>query len=88
MNDYREDINEYTLNLLLDYEKQFGKHNVHALAGFSQIENKWSHNQAYRQDFYNNEVQSINMGSESSWKSYGYNNEYALRSISTINDNT
>ncbi|MDD4515884.1 TonB-dependent receptor [Massilibacteroides sp.] len=80
MNDYREDINEYTLNLLLDYEKRFDKHNLHILAGFSQIENKWSHNQAYRQDFYNNDVKSINMGSESSWKSYGYNNEYALRS--------
>jgi TonB-linked SusC/RagA family outer membrane protein len=80
MDDYREDIDEYTLNLLLDYEKQLGKHNLHALAGFSQIENQWSHNQAYRQDFYNNEVQSINMGSESTWKSWGYNNEYALRS--------
>lgn len=80
MDDYREDLDEYTLNLLLDYEKQLGKHNLHALAGFSQIENKWSHNQAYRQDFYNNDVQSINMGSESTWKSYGYNNEYALRS--------
>lgn len=80
MDDYREDINEYTLNLLLDYEKQFGRHNLHALAGFSQIENEWSHNEAYRQDFYNNDVQSINMGSESTWKGYGYNNEYALRS--------
>ena len=43
--------------------------------------NKWSHNQAYRQDFYNNEVQSINMGSESTWKVFGYNNEFALRSF-------
>lgn len=80
MDDKREDVNEYTLNLLLDYEKQFGKHNLHGLAGFSQIENKWSHNQAYRQDYYNNDVQSINMGSESTWKSWGYNNEYALQS--------
>ncbi|WP_423127979.1 TonB-dependent receptor [Gaoshiqia sp. Z1-71] len=80
MNDYRDDLNEYTLNLLLNYTKQLGNHNLQALAGFSQIENKWSHNQAYRQDFYNNEVRSINMGSESTWKAYGYNNEYALRS--------
>ncbi|MDR3253272.1 MAG: TonB-dependent receptor [Tannerella sp.] len=80
MDDYREDISEYTLNTLLNYEKRIGKHSLQALAGFSQIENKWSHNQAYRQDFYNNYLQSINMGSESSWKSYGYNNEYALRS--------
>ena len=80
MSDKRDDLDEYTINLLLDYEKQFGKHNIHALGGFSQIDNKWSQNEAYRQDFYNNEVQSINMGSESSWKSYGYNNEYALRS--------
>jgi len=80
MDDYREDISEYTLNMLLNYEKQIGKHSLQALAGFSQIENQWSHNQAYRQDFYNNYLQSINMGSESTWKSYGYNNEYALRS--------
>jgi len=80
MDDYREDIDEYTLNLLLDYEKKFGKHDLHALAGFSQIQDKWSHNEAYRQDFYNNDVQSINMGSESTWKGYGYNNVYALQS--------
>jgi TonB-linked SusC/RagA family outer membrane protein len=80
MDDYRQDLNEYTLNMLLDYDKQFGKHNIHALLGFSQIENKWSHNQAYRQDFYNNDVPSINMGSENTWKAWGYNNEYALRS--------
>lgn len=80
MDDYREDLDEYTLNLLLSYEKQLGKHNLQALAGFSQIKNKWSHNQAYRQDFYNNDVPSINMGSESTWKSWGYNNEYALQS--------
>ena len=80
MNDKREDINEYTLNLLLNYTKQFGKHNLGVLAGFSQIENKWSHNESYRQDFYNNDVPSMNMGSESTWKSYGYNTEFALRS--------
>lgn len=80
MDDYREDIDEYTLNLLLNYDKQFGGHNLGILGGFSQVENKWSHNEAYRQDFYNNEVRSINMGSESTWKCWGYNNQYALRS--------
>ena len=80
MDDYREDLNEYTFNLLLDYEKRFGKHNIKGLLGFSQIENQWSNNQTYRLDFYNNDVQSINMGSESTWKAYGYNNQYALRS--------
>lgn len=80
MDDYREDIDEYTLNLLLNYDKQFGDHNLGILGGFSQVENKWSHNEAYRQDFYNNEVRSINMGSESTWKCWGYNNQYALRS--------
>jgi TonB-linked SusC/RagA family outer membrane protein len=80
MDDYRQDQNEYTLNMLLDYDVRFGKHNVHALLGFSQIENKWSHNQAYRLDFYNNDVTSINMGSENTWKAWGYDNEYALRS--------
>ena len=80
MNDKREDTNEYTLNLLLDYEKQFKKHNLHALIGFSQIENKYSVSEAYRQDFYNNDVPSMNMGSENTWTNKGYNNEFALRS--------
>src|SRR5690606_9970701 len=81
MDDYRQDLDEYTLNLLLDYHTLIKKHDINLLGGFSQIENKWSHNQAYRQDFYNNEVQSINMGSESTWKAFGYNNEFALRSF-------
>lgn len=80
MNDKREDTNEYTLNLLLDYEKQIKKHNLHALVGFSQIENKYSVSEAYRQDFYNNDVPSMNMGSENTWTNKGYNNEFALRS--------
>ncbi|MBR0533026.1 MAG: TonB-dependent receptor, partial [Bacteroidales bacterium] len=80
MDDYRRDINEYTLNLLLNYKHQFGKHGVEALFGFSQIENKWSHNEAKRYDFYNNDVQSINMGSKEGMESYGYDNAYALQS--------
>lgn len=80
MSDMRDDIDEYTLNLLLTYNKQFGKHGVSALAGFSRINNHASENEAFRQDFYNNDVQSINMGSESSWKAYGRNTEYALQS--------
>jgi TonB-linked SusC/RagA family outer membrane protein len=81
MRDNREDLNEYTFNALLDYEKTFGKHSIHALAGFSQIVNKWSHNEAYRQDFYNNDVTSINMGDKDTSEAYGYNNEYALQSF-------
>jgi TonB-linked SusC/RagA family outer membrane protein len=80
LRDYREDQNEYTFNALLDYEKAFGKHAVHALGGFSQIVNKWSHNEAYRQDFYNNDVTSINMGDKDASEAYGYNTEYALQS--------
>jgi len=80
MSDIRDDIDEYTLNLLLTYNRQFGKHGLSALAGFSQIDNHSSGNEAFRQDFYNNDVQSINMGSESSWKAYGSNSEYALQS--------
>ena len=80
MDDKREDLNEYTLNLLLNYDKKIKENNISVLLGFSQIKNVWSHNQAYRQDFYSNDLTSINMGSENTWKSYGYNNEFALRS--------
>lgn len=80
MEDQREDLNEYTLNLLLNYDKKIKDHNISALLGFSQIKNVWSRSKAYRQDFYTNDLTSINMGSENTWKSYGYNNEFALRS--------
>lgn len=80
LNDQRNDMNEYTLNMLLNYRKRFGDHEISALGGFSQIHQKYSENQAYRENFYNNDVQSVNMGDESTMKSYGYNNEYALQS--------
>ena len=80
LNDSRNDMHEYTLNMLLNYRKRFGEHEISALGGFSQIYQKYSENQAYRENFYNNEVQSVNMGDESTMKSYGFNNEYALQS--------
>lgn len=80
LNDFRSDIDEYTLNLLLTYNKRIGKHEGSILGGFSQIRNKYSESAAYRENFYNNDVQSINMGDESTQKSYGYNTEYALQS--------
>lgn len=80
LTDYRTDIDEYTLNLLVNYHKRFGNHDVSALGGFSQIDNKYSESTAYRENFYNNNVRSINMGDESTQKSSGYNTEYALQS--------
>jgi len=76
----RNDVTESTLNLLLQYDKAIKKHNISVLGGYSLIEHKRSFLDATRQDFYNNDLTSMNMGSESTMKNSGYDNKWALQS--------
>lgn len=76
----RDDFTETTLNILLQYNKSIKRHHINLLAGYSVIQNKHSFLDARRQDFYNNELTSINMGSESTMKNSGYDNKWALQS--------
>lgn len=71
----------YTLNDLLTYSTTLGNHALKFLAGYSQIDDKTSTLNAYRQDFYNNEVQSISQGANDDTKDNGGNDaEWGLRS--------
>ena len=77
----RNNTREYTLNNLLNYSLLLGNHSVKLLAGYSQIEDKSTTLTAYRQDFYNNDVQSIGQGANDATKSNdGGDSEWGLRS--------
>jgi TonB-linked SusC/RagA family outer membrane protein len=77
----RNNTREYTLNNLLNYSLLLGHHSFKLLAGYSQIEDKSTTLTAYRQDFYNNDVQSIGQGANDATKSNGGgDSEWGLRS--------
>jgi len=77
----RNNTREYTLNNLLNYSILLGGHSLKLLAGYSQIDNKSTILTAYRQDFYNNDVQSIGQGADDATKSNGGGDaEWGLRS--------
>ena len=59
LNEFRNDIREYTLNNLLNYDKKIMNHDIKVLLGYSEIENSGNNLSAFRQGFYNNDVQSI-----------------------------
>ncbi len=80
LNESRGSLKELTLSHLLNYEKTFEDHEFKALVGYSTIDNRQNNLSAYRQDFYNNDIQSLDAGSEDNKDNSGYNSEYALRS--------
>lgn len=77
----RENVNEVTLTSLLQFDKDIAKNQVKALAGYSEIQNKYNYLNGYREYFYNNDVQSISMGSDNNKNITGYDSEWGLRSI-------
>jgi TonB-linked SusC/RagA family outer membrane protein len=73
-------MEEYTLNNLLIYETTWRKHSLNALAGYSQISNQEKTLFASRNDFYNNDVQSLSQGSDASRGNGGVDMSWGLRS--------
>lgn len=81
LNETRNDMRENTLNSLLTYDRQFGHHSFKALVGYSEIDNVQHTLNAYRERFYNNDIESINQGTNDGTKSNtGADSEYGLRS--------
>ncbi len=77
----RSSVRESTLNNFLNYTADFGNHGVKALVGYSQIENKGTNISAYRQNFFNNDVQSIDAGTNDETRNNsGRDFEFGLRS--------
>ena len=68
----RNNNREITINSLLNYSVTVADHHaIKVLAGYSQIENKNSSLSAYRQGFYNNDLQSIGQGTNDATKDNG-----------------
>lgn len=73
---------EYTLNNLLNYSTTIkDKHDLEVLLGYSQIKNDGNNLSAFRQNFYNNDVQSIGQGINDATKTNdGRDSTWGLRS--------
>jgi len=80
LNENRDVINEITLTSLLNYERIIEKNEFKFLAGYSEISNKQNYLSGYREYFYNNDIQSISMGSDNNKNITGYDSEWGLKS--------
>ncbi|BEG99258.1 SusC/RagA family TonB-linked outer membrane protein [Bacteroides sedimenti] len=78
--DNSQNMSDVNLQALLNYEKSFGEHNIHALAGYSQEAYRLDYLGAERTNFVNNSIGEINGGSEKTMTNSGYATEYAMRS--------
>jgi TonB-linked SusC/RagA family outer membrane protein len=67
----RNNFREVTINNLLNYSVNIGDHSIKALLGYSQFRNESNSLNAYRQNFYNNDVTSINQGTNDPTKDNG-----------------
>lgn len=81
LNEIRDNSKETTLTSLINYDFHSGRHDIKALAGYSEISNKGNYLNGYREFFYNNNVQSISMGSDDNKDITGYDNEWGLKSF-------
>lgn len=82
LTEVRNDFREYTINNLLSYERDYGKHSIKGLLGYSEIDYTEHTLSAYRERFYSNDIQSISQGTNDGTKSNsGTDAEYGLRSF-------
>jgi TonB-linked SusC/RagA family outer membrane protein len=72
---------EITTNYLLNYSKSIKKHDFKGLLGYSELYNQGQSISAYRERFYNNEIQSIGQGANDATKNNsGSDYEFGLQS--------
>lgn len=81
LREIRDNSKETTLTSLLNYDYDYEKHQLKLLAGYSEISNKRNYMNGYREFFYNNDVQSISMGSDENKNVTGFENEWGLKSF-------
>lgn len=76
--DYRWNRTNY--DLLLNYDKTFGKHNIKGLLGWHTEKYNYKYTKAYRKNFPNNELTDINAGDASTQTNEGFTRELAMLS--------
>lgn len=81
LTDTRNRYTEITTNYLVNYAKEMGRHNLKVLFGFSELYRNGNDLSAYRQRFYNNDIQSLTQGANDATKdNSGAEYKYGLRS--------
>lgn len=68
LNEQRSTDRFYVLNDLLSYSLDVGDHSMKFLAGYSQEKENGNSISAYRQDFYNNDILTLNQGANNETK--------------------
>src|SRR5690606_22749129 len=70
----------YTVQGLAEYTKQFDKHTIGVLLGYSMEENRFETMEAYRDGLPGNDLTELNVGSPENQQSSGTANEWGLMS--------
>jgi TonB-linked SusC/RagA family outer membrane protein len=83
LREIRDNSKETTLTTLLNYDYTLDRHVLNLLAGYSEISNQGNYLNGYREFFFNNQVQSISMGSDENKDITGYDSEWGLQSFFT-----
>lgn len=74
--DYRWDRTNY--DVLLNYDKTFGKHNLKGLAGWHTEKYNYKYMKAYRKNFPNDNLTDMNAGDAATQTNEGYSRELAM----------
>ncbi|MDR2969110.1 MAG: TonB-dependent receptor [Tannerellaceae bacterium] len=81
MTDRRDYSVENQIDLQLVFNKKFGKHILSGIAGYSEIHSEGDNLEGYRQNFYNNDLQTISSGANDATRNaMGGYSEWGLRS--------
>ncbi len=70
----------YNLQGTADYTLDLSRHHFKFLMGYSEERNKWKEIGASRNDFYSNDLQELNVGSDEGKNNWGSSTEWALQS--------
>lgn len=71
-----------TLQAIIDFGHDFDNtHNISGLLGYEQVTYDFEEFRAWRDQFYNNELQQLNLGNSANDGNMGYGNEWALQSV-------
>ncbi|MGI6574147.1 MAG: SusC/RagA family TonB-linked outer membrane protein [Fermentimonas sp.] len=78
----QENTDEWSQRLYLNYNEIFAeKHSVEAVLGYEGIDNKWKRIEAFRQNFFNNELRDIGSGGSAGQTTAGWREEWSLQSF-------
>ena len=77
----QDNTKEWSQRAYLNYNKEFDKHSVEAVAGYEGISNNFKRIEGYRQNFFNNDLRDLSSGASAAQTASGYRSEWGLQSF-------